>query len=420
MGQDKNYTPVRQFMKLDDVFNKEDWRFVKKTKEGQYTGEIFLVARRPVQVSNAELQNLLNQHKDMGVATTGLLVDTLRPFDNTDKVFKPYEYIWGNNRDFSDAKEPFVYQGVGRNGFVGVGPSNFGENLSDDKKIGGLWAVTSDGNRLFAPHNIHGEISLKQLLECDVLDDSGVRGERGERGNISGIRGERGKRGEAIAGERGVRGERGERGDIKTGIIREAGLYANNPKELEGNEGYILIKKPTEQELDYFNKALAAIGNRLSADNGITVLCPPNFKSKQAFFIPAGGCAECSNQRRVTAGEVGKAVLNATGINLELPEEVHRYMDIMEQRLASGMLSYKARHVLDTVKNVYDYTKGNKEITSQFFKEALKEVPLKEIENFFDKMAQAFGEETTKSLAHPDLSNITKAEVIETKKEMGK
>jgi hypothetical protein len=377
MAEKETTTPVRQLMDKNNILINEDWRFLRRTDgKGNYTGEIILLARRPLHVSNNKLLELLESNKEIGLelATTKDLVDSLRPFDHTNRVYKSYEYIWGNRRDFKDATEPFIYQGIGRNGMLGVGPSNFGDKRSEDGQRGGLWAVTSNGNRLFAPWNIHGSTPLETIVKGYEEDNAGNRGERGE-----------------------IAGNRGERGASSEYIIRQAGYYSEFNKELEENEGYILTRKPTKKELEFFNSAIQQADARLAADNGILCICPPNFETKKAFFIPAGGCAECSNQGRITISEISRVVKNKTDIELILPEEVKRYLEIMEKNFSKGMLSYQSRHAFDLVRDIFDLQKDAK-LTASVLKQTWSKVPLSEIKIFNDKLDEHFGKNLSKQI----------------------
>ncbi len=315
--------------------NTENWRFVLMPDNS-----VRVLSRSPQQLTNTAMQALCAEH-GLEIASSAEIRVAHTPFDQSGlRPEKAFRYPWGNETDLSDQSPLFRDQGISLGGLKRFGASRHG-----------LWAVTRDGERLGGAYNIFhnrdgsggsveqgGERSDLGGERGNLGGDRGALG--GERGNLAGERSDLGGTRSDLGGARGdLGGERsdlggsrsdlgGERGNLKDSpIIRPAGFFARNaegeprPLELHENEAYFFSRAATTEEATYFHQAVQAIGEKLTADDGILILTPPDFATKKGYFAAGGGCHSCLRREGLTFQVQKNAIFNATGIEIDrLPE----------------------------------------------------------------------------------------------------
>ncbi len=260
----------------------ENWRFVLMPDHS-----VRVLSRSPWQMTNAAMQTFCAEH-GLEIASSAEIRAAHIPFDQTGlRPEKAFRYPWGNETDLSDQSTLFRDKDVSLGGLKRFGPSRHG-----------LWAVTREGERVGGAYNI--------LYNSNGTPNATHQG--GERCDLSGKRAELGSAEGAP-------------------IIRPAGFFARNaegeprPLELHENEGYFFSRAATAAEAAYLHQVLPAIGEKLTGDDGILILTPPDFTTKKGLFGAGGGCHSCLRRGGLTYQVQKNAIFNATGIEIGLLPE---------------------------------------------------------------------------------------------------
>jgi hypothetical protein len=280
--------------KQEDLALNNSWRFLPDSN--------ILIARKPIILSNTELTSVLKT-KQYHVASMADLKQAFAPFDaNNVYLDKTPKFPWGNNVDMSDAPDFYKRTGISRSGIaLGIHPNNY-------------WVVLRDGIRVGGAYNVLG---VEAGEKYDFTADSEANSRAVLRGDIASERA-------SIASERAsIEGAKRAnlRGGLTPKVARPAGYFAEPSVELEGNEAYLLIKKPIQEEVEFFKKVREVTGNRLSADGGILILTQPDLVNKTFSFSAAGKCQDCPNIDTITATVLKKIVKDATGLEGKLLPE---------------------------------------------------------------------------------------------------
>jgi hypothetical protein len=263
------------------------WRLLPlRWDEGKLLEAVWL-ARLPLRLPNSDLSLLMERGYQLASMRQACLAHSV--FNHTgyskngDGHIVPFCFPYGNSLNQYTRFYAETSFGVGG---IKTGPG-----------LGGLWCIVRDGeksSRIFGAENIFdSEIYTNFSKFVGMLKGNRVS-----------------------AAEREILG-------VNYISPRIAGILSG--LEAEPNEGYLLTKTLTAQELALYGNILSAIKGRLAMDSGITLLSPV-YGDNNIAFAGGGGCSICSKLELITIHTIGRA-LQGLGLAVQLYPEYHGWTE---------------------------------------------------------------------------------------------
>jgi len=278
--------------------------------------------RVPVQVAN-NLLPVIEQATGVRVASKNELAAAF-----TTSEGQQYRYPWGDQLSAQNA--PVLLRanpaGMGMNiaGLYFNGPDN-----KADARKNGLWMVTAErqdhayihGYRSGAAGNVGIFPAYDPSVAETVVHFSPMAAQRGvlpeNRAVLTEERGVLPESRAVLAEERGALPKQGDN------CLTPAGIGSG--EELRRNEGYLMVRPLSAEKLSLYQAAKSALGNKVSADDGIELMSVGAVGGHPIIlFGVVGHCLSCPNAASITTPLNGPVIAQATGVPVaEFPEFAH-------------------------------------------------------------------------------------------------